>query len=545
MRPELARALAPCRRAGWGLALLTGLRAALLVALAMATRGVLNSASEDGRFALWCAALLGLSVLLPLLGGGISAWSGRASDESASTLQRSLLERLEHKDCAHINAYHSGHLYSRLMGDCRTACGKYLSLLPEIFGQAIQLCAAFVTLAVLRPPLAAVLAACGALAALAGLCFRRVLKSRHTAERRAAEQLTACLQEELEHLEVTRSVAADGESVRRFGASQSLWLRARKVLRRLSVGGWTGFSLVLYLGSGAAILWGALLIHSGSLSFGDLTAILQLIGLFRSPVTGLTGVQSQLAAVDAAIDRLNELYELPDEPVGEKVPEDAKPLALLFDHVTFAYAGEERAVLRDFSARVPLDRWTCLTGMSGRGKSTLYRLILGAYRPQEGSVLLETDRGTYPCTAATRRFFGFVPQPPVLFSGTVRENLLLADPKASDGRLWEALDAAACDFLRELPQGLDTTLGEDGEGLSAGQRQRIAIARALLRGAPVLLLDEITSALDGATETEVLGRLHERYPAALTATHRPQLPRELGMAFLDLESSPQEVTSDR
>ena len=143
MRPELARALAPCRRVGWGLALLTGLRAALLVALALSMRNVLNSAPGDGSFTFWCAVLLGLSVLLPLLSGGISAWSSRASDESASALQRNILESLQCKDCEHINAYHSGHLYSRLMGDCRTACGKYLTLLPEIFGQVIQLGAAY------------------------------------------------------------------------------------------------------------------------------------------------------------------------------------------------------------------------------------------------------------------------------------------------------------------------------------------------------------------------------------------------------------------
>lgn len=533
-KTELNRALASCRRVGVRLAALTGLRSVLFVAMALASRGVLNSAPDERTFVLWCAALLAVSVLLPLLNAGISAWAGQTTDKSSSALQRELLLLLQSKDCESVNRYHSGYLYSRLTGDCRTACERYTSLLPGIAGQAIQLCAAFAALVMLKPLLAAVLAACGALAAAAGLAFRRLLKTRHMAERRAGERLTAKLQETLEHQELARSVAAPDENTRRFARCQSDWLSARSALRRLSIGGWTGFSLLVYLGSGAVILWGALSIRGGSLSIGDLTAILQLIALFRSPVTGLTGIQSQLAAVDAAQERLLELCALPDEPIGEEVPADAVPRVLVFRKVTFAYEGEERAVLQDFSARVPLDCWTCLTGASGRGKSTLYRLILATYRPQSGEVILETDKGGYPCSTATRRFFGFVPQSPTLFSGTLRENLLLAKPQAGEEELRGALRAAACDFADALPQGLDTPLGENGQSLSAGQRQRVAIARALLSGAQVLLLDEITSALDRETEAVVLKNLKERIPAALAATHRPEIPAELGMELLQL-----------
>ena len=531
---ELKRTLTPCRRAGVWLAALTGLRAVLFVALALASRGVLNSAPGARSFTLWCAALIALSVLIPLLSAGISAWSGHVTDKSASALQRELLLLLQTKDCESVNRYHSGHLYSRLTGDCRTACERYTSLLPGLAGKAMQLCTAFAALTALKPLLAAALAACGALVALAGLAFRRLLKKRHMAERQASERLTAKLQETLEHQELARSVAEPGESARRFTRCQSVWLHARTALRRLSIGGWTGFSLLVYLGSGAVILWGALSIRSGSLSIGDLTAILQLIALFRTPVTGLTGIQSQLAAVDAAQERLLELCALLDEPAGEELPADAVPQALVFRDVTFSYEGEERPVLQNFSARVPLDRWTCLTGASGRGKSTLYRLILATYRPQSGEVILETDRGEFPCSAATRRLFGFVPQSPTLFSGTLRENLLLAKPDAAEDELRGALQAAACDFVSALPQGLDTPLGENGQGLSAGQRQRVAIARALLSGAKVLLLDEITSALDRDTEAVVLKNLKEAIPAALAATHRPEIPAELGMELLHL-----------
>ena len=237
----LNHALAPCRRAAVWLSGLTGLRSVLAVALALASRGVLNNPPGGQSFALWCAALLALSLLIPLLSAGISAWYGRVTDKCTSDLQRTLLLLLQSKDCESVNRYHSGHLYSRLTGDCRTVCERYTSLYPGLAGKAMQLCTAFAALAALKPLLAALLAAGGVLAAAAGLAFRRLLKNRHMAERRAGERLTAKLQETLEHLELVRSVAEPNENARRFERCQNDWLGARTALRRLSIGGWTGF----------------------------------------------------------------------------------------------------------------------------------------------------------------------------------------------------------------------------------------------------------------------------------------------------------------
>ena len=533
-KTELDGALRPCRRAGLLLAVMTGLRSLLFVALAFSSRGVLNSRLGDGKFPFWCIALIMLSIAAPLLGGFMNAWSGRVTDKRSADLRTGLLQLLKSKDCESVNGYHSGHLYSRLTVDCRAVCQQYTGLLPSMAGQATQLLAAFAALVFLRPPLAAVLAVCGAAAGALGFAFRRFLKRRSMDERRADERLTAELQEALEQQEVLRSVADADETARRFDSCQGIWLRARETLRKFSVGGWTGFSIIVYIGSAAVILWGTISIKNGSLSIGDLTAILQLIALFRAPVTGLTGIHSQLAAVDAARERIGELYSLPDEVCGEEVPADARALELIFRNVTFSYSGEERGVLQNFSARIPLDRWSCLTGDSGRGKSTLYRLILATCRPQSGSIILETDRGEYPCSKATRRFFGYVPQTPALLSGTIRENLLMARPDADEEELWAALLAADCGFVSELPKRMDTEIGEEGRGLSAGQRQRVAIARALLGGAQVLLLDEITSALDRDTELRVLENLRERIPAAIAATHHPEMLNEPDVSRLEL-----------
>ena len=207
----------------------------------------------------------------------------------------------------------------------------------------------------------------------------------------------------------------------------------------------------------------------------------------------------------------------------------------MFENVTFSYEGEEQPVLRNFSARLPLDCWTCLTGISGSGKSTLFRLILGLYHPQQGRVYLETERGELPCSAAVRGLFGYVPQTPWLFSGSIRENLLLAKPEADDAALWEVLDRAQCGFVRDLPDRLETVLSEEGGGLSAGQRQRLAIARAMLSAPRFLLLDEITSALDEDTEAQLLTELTGAYLAAVFATHHSALPGRLHSETLHLE----------
>ena len=200
----------------------------------------------------------------------------------------------------------------------------------------------------------------------------------------------------------------------------------------------------------------------------------------------------------------------------------------------FRYPGAERPELRDCSLRVEAGDWLCLTGPSGLGKSTVFRLLLGLCQPQRGEVYLETDRGKIPCGPGTRALLGYVPQSHALFCGTIRENLLLARPAAGEAELWEALSQAGADFVRGLPRGLDTPVLEGGAGLSEGQGQRIAIARALLRGAPFLLLDECTSALDRETEEEVLRRLRRGGRGALLVSHRPEaLPPDTAVLKLE------------
>ena len=165
-----------------------------------------------------------------------------------------------------------------------------------------------------------------------------------------------------------------------------------------------------------------------------------------------------------------------------------------------------------------------LTGPSGEGKTTMLRLLLGLIRPQQGTAELVCGENSYPLSAETRSAFAYVPQGNSMFAGTIRENLLLTNPSAGQQLLEQALrTACAYDFVMELPGGLDYTVGGRGKGLSEGQAQRLAIARALLRGAPILLLDEATSALDEATEQQLLYNLMNSglVHTCIFVTHRP------------------------
>ena len=468
-----------------------------IAALALVSRRVLDEGGSP-----WGWVLLFLALALPLLDGGLDLLSGRTVDRAAVSLRRDTLDTLLSKDAE---------AYSRLTQDAYTVCEWRVVGRPQVAGQLIRLLCAASALFFVNIPLALAVVGAGALAIAGGRLLRKYLTRRHLRVRQAEEGL------------------------RRFEGRQKEWLRERKRLRVFSTGVGTGFSAVLQLGYAVLLVWGGIAIREGRLSFGDLAALLQLLAMFQSPLTGLSGVQSRLAAVRAAEARLDELYSLPEEAPGQPAREDDVFRAIVFENVTFSYEGEEQPVLRNFSARLPLDRWTCLTGISGSGKSTLFRLILGLYHPQQGRVYLETERGDLPCSAAVRGLFGYVPQTPWLFSGSIRENLLLAKPEADDAALWEVLERAQCGFVRDLPDRLETILSEEGGGLSAGQRQRLAIARAMLSAPRFLLLDEITSALDEDTEARLLTELTGAYPSAVFATHHSALPGRLHSETLHLE----------
>ncbi len=499
--------------------LLTGLSAMLSVvqvSMAVFVKGVL---SGDGRFWFW-ATFLVADILLQLGIYILSSWlSGSTVDRFCAALRQNLLKNAVFCDDARLQAYHSGALLSRGMEDVSAVCDGVITALPQLVGQVSRLLCAFAAVLLIWPSVFGFLLAAAVLAAAGVAVLRPVLKGKHKKVREADEKVMSTMQEDLQHLELIQSLGCQKERLKGFSSRLKDSLKAKARRRVWTIGSNSILSGVSLLGTGAILLVGAAKVAEQQLDFGTLTAMLQLLSQVRGPVLGISGLWTRFAGAEVSAARLQALLQA-SEQSREKL--DVRPSAVVFENVTFRYPGDDLAVVEDFSMEIPLNGWTSLSGFSGRGKTTLFKLILGLYRPQTGAVYLRCAEGKIPCSAATRHLFAYVPQDYALFSGTVMDNLLLVAPEAGEGERREALEAACADFVYQLADGENTHVGENNTGLSKGQLQRIAIARALLMERPVLLLDECTSALDGETERHVLENLSSRCPSAILVTHRPE-----------------------
>lgn len=512
-------------QAYWGsVALISGLtvlQSLLQVALAVLMQFVIDAAlSGNGKLFVWGTALITDLVLMILVHGLLSWCSGSATDRYTAKLRRELLASAAYSKDAKLQSYHSGELLNRGMEDVGTVCDGAISAFPSLIGQITSLIGAFAAVLMLYPAIAAVLVV--AAAALGGgvAWLRPVMKRCHRRVRQTDGHMMAQLQEDLQQLELIQSLQVQEQTIRRFDACVKDSLAAKFSRRLWSVGSNAAVAAASNIGTGVLLLWGAVQVAAGALSYGSLTSLLQLLSQFRAPVLGLSGLWARLMAVEVAQERLAELLE----PVENTQPEQEMGSfrSVVFENVTFCYPGEDVPAISGFNARFSLDGWSCLTGISGKGKTTLFKLILGLYTPQEGRIYLETDTGEVICSEYTRSLFAYVPQDYALFSGTIEENLRLVAPDASDEQIRRALKIAQADYVWTLSAGERTQVRENNTGLSKGQIQRLAIARAVLMERPIFLLDECTSALDAETEVAVLQNLRLISDRAILVTHRPE-----------------------
>ena len=519
--------LRPCRGSIVLLSCFAILQSLLQVFVAVIMRYVIDAALTAPKQLLFWGVALAVSLLGQLLVHSLLVWcTGSATDKFTARLRHDIMRAAAHSKDARLQEFHSGALLSRGMDDVHTVCDGAMNALPSMIGQLTCLIATFIAVFFIYPGVAGVLAGVAVLIGGMAAWLRPVIKRKHRQVRMAEEMVTAGMQEDLQQLELIQSLQIQKPILFRLGERLKNSLAAKFKRRIWAVGSNSIIAAASNLGTGVLLLWGAAQVASGGISYGSLTSMLQLLSLFRSPVLSLSALWTRMMAVEVAGERLLEMLNCAADTDSDK-PESVQVRAVVFRNVTFRYPGEENPVIHNFNARFPLDGWSCLTGCSGRGKTTLFKLILGLYSPEEGSVYLETDQGEIPCTEKSRYLFSYVPQDYALFSGTILENLELVAPSADEAERHNALEIAKAEFVWDMAAGEQTQVRENNAGLSKGQFHRLAIARAVLMERPIFLLDECTSALDAETETAVLKNLHGLNKSAILVTHRPEMLKNL------------------
>lgn len=502
------------------------INAFLGVAFALGTRGVIDSATSGDKAAFLQACLTQLAIILGIL--LTLTYDRHAKDRLLADLDRDwkkdLLHRMLHGDYAGVSAYHSGELLNRMNNDVRILSTGLINTVPSVAHMITKLISVIVVIVAMEPMFSLVALAAGLLVLLVTSLMRRRLKGLNKRVSEEEGRVSGFLQETLEKLLMVQAMDVSQEMERRADKLMGVRYTIQRKRKNVSLVSNTCISILAYGSGFAALVWCAGGLIAGTMTFGTLTAIQQLVSQLQSPIVNLSGVIPQVIAMTAAAERLQELDAVysGDVPKREDTDELYENMtAIGAESLCFGYDRDRVFVDAEFAVRK--GEFGVIMGHSGIGKSTLLKLMLGIFHPEKGCVYIETPEGKIPLDRTTRRLFAYVPQGNLLISGTLRDNLIITRPDATEEQIQQAIYVSCMDdYLPSLPKGLETVIGESAAGLSEGQAQRLSIARAVLSDAPIMLLDEATSALDARTEELVLQRLRQLPgKTCIAVTHRP------------------------
>ncbi len=422
-------------------------------------------------------------------------------------LRNRLFTAILKKDYQRATAYHSGDLLARLNDDISVVSGGILSLIPSVLALLVGLVYALYSLTVLDRNFAFIFLFGGILLLIVITAFRKILKGTHKRVQETEAKVRAFLQESLGSLLMIKVFGIEDRISGKAAQLQEENYKAQMVRRNLTIFSMSGLSMIFSLGSLYALVWSAYRLYTKSISFGTLTAIIQLVNQIQTPFASLSGVVPQYYSVIASAERIIEIDKLPYEKEEYNLLDSQDAYAslqgLCFDKISFGYGRD--VVFEDASLTIDKGDFAVIAGISGIGKSTLIKLLLGVFTPQKGEIFLKMSDKNLNVGKFSRPLFSYVPQGNLLLSGTIRDAVSIVKPNATDDEIMAAAEiSCAADFIKQLPKGLDTEVGEKGMGLSEGQVQRLAVCRAILSDAPVILLDEATSALDEETEERLL-----------------------------------------
>lgn len=496
------------------------------VSKALVTKNFIDSATLGQKQLIikWIiifAAIICIEIILRIL---VSILSTYCSGKISNNLQKKLYSHITYSEWMEHSKYHSVGLLTRITNDVPMVTNLLVNILPNLISFSVMLITAFVTLLYLEPTMAILSIIIFPVCALISKVYGHKQKKIYIDIEEQEVKYRTFIQESIQNTMIVKSFCQEERSISMLSHIQLSKLKLllkRSYINAISntfieIGAWGSYFLVF--------AWGAFALSKGVNAYGTLTALLQLFGNIQGPFLGFAQSLPQIINSIGATERLMEIEKLTleNKSISSQFDEN-HPVGIKFSNVCFNYK-EDSPVLKNVSFEINPGDIVALVGPSGEGKTTLIRLLLSLIHPVTGEILITQNNKKSNINRDFRNLISYVPQGNTLFSGTIKDNLLYGNSEATSIEIEDAANlASAWEFIDNLHDKLSTILGEKGIGLSEGQAQRIAIARAYLRNKPILILDEATSALDVETEVKVLESIKNLRSKSicLIITHRP------------------------
>ena len=462
-------------------------------------------------------------MLAEIASRAVSRWIHAVTGNKVrNRMRRDVFARLLRCDWLHLQKHHTGDLINRLEGDVAGITTLMTEVIPATIVTGTQLLASFVLLFTMSPLLAVAIFITLPICLVVSRVYVKKMRKLNRDVRDSDSRIQSVLQESLQHKELIKSLEQNESTEQQLSDLQSRLQSQIASRTKFSLGTYTIIQLGFAAGYVIAFMWGVDSLADGIITYGTMAAYLQLVSLIQRPTMDLSRYVPGIVSSLTAAERLYELEDIPVEQQGDAVM-FKETAGVRFNNVTFRYEEDKRLILDNFTFDFPPNSCTAIVGETGAGKTTLIRLLIALINPQGGSIELYNAEERHESSTHTRRNFVYIPQGNSLVSGTIRDNLLMGNPDATDEEMREALRIACAEYVYELPDGIDSPISERGGGLSEGQAQRIAVARSILRPGSILILDEVTSALDEGTEQEMLRRLTQSKigKTLIFVTHRP------------------------
>ncbi len=497
-----------------------------LLSFALFSGRVLDIATgaQKGNSSLYIALLfvsIGLYIALIALGSHLSV---RIDGKVRIAFQKKLFRSVCTKHSDFEEELHSGDMLNRFTEDVGSVTAGVTGIIPSVVSFVSKIAVGLGAMLVMSPSFSLIFIGAGILFPLLGRLVSQKFKYLHKQMHHSAGVTRSFLQECFANMTVIKSFSAADSMEERLGEYQEVNFGYKIKRNLLHIVTHTGIYSVFTIAYYIALVWGASQISLGLMTYGTLMAMLQIMNQLRHPLQSISGIVPSYLSMIASAERLMDIEGRPEEPSvlsGEELDRFKEEFSSIeAKDICFSY--KNKNIFNKASFTINKGDTVAITGRSGMGKTTLFRLLLSLIEIDSGSLAFN---GAEPITAAHRSMFAFVPQGNMILSGTIRENIAFAHRDIDDSVIENAAKAAGIfDYITSLPKGFDTLLSERGAGLSEGQIQRIAIARALVTDAPILLLDECSSALDEKTEKDLLERLQRMTDKTIIfITHRKKV----------------------